>query len=208
MFAAGPARLLPAAARDVIRDRRSAAARLVAFGRQALCGLYGHANDVARRTGANVASVLAVRGRNHWLDDALTEPFAEGHTNATALGGAQHRARERGYAMTSNHIDRLPVESRWLHSRGHLIGAYLTGARQELHALLTPDSQDARTLLAAASRYATATLAESNVVAVYCATFITSHDVRPRQRPCAGSVPPPLAHRNLAIARVAVRSDH
>ena len=43
MFAASPAQLLPAAARDVIRDHRSAAARLVVFGRQALCGLHGHA---------------------------------------------------------------------------------------------------------------------------------------------------------------------
>jgi hypothetical protein len=68
--------------------------------------------------------------------------------------------RERGYAMTTNHIDKLPVEEPLAALERTLISAYLAGAGQELHALLLRDDEDARTLLAAASRYATAKLAE------------------------------------------------
>ena len=62
--------------------------------------------------------------------------------------------------MTSNHIDRLPVDEPLAALERALIAAYLTGAGQQLHALLMRDDEDARTLLAAASRYATAKLAE------------------------------------------------
>ena len=62
--------------------------------------------------------------------------------------------------MTSNHIDTLPVEEPLAALERALMGAYLTAAGQELHTLLVRDDEDARTLLAAASRYATAKLAE------------------------------------------------
>ena len=62
--------------------------------------------------------------------------------------------------MPSNHIDRLPIEEPLAALERALIGAYLAGAGQELHALLVRDDEDARTLLTAASRYATAKLAE------------------------------------------------
>jgi len=42
----------------------------------------------------------------------------------------------------------------------HLMGAYVAGAGHDLHDLLQREDEDARTLLAAASRYASAKLSE------------------------------------------------
>ena len=69
--------------------------------------------------------------------------------------------------MTSHDIDRLPVEEPLAALERALIGAYLAGAGQELHALLLRDDEDARTLLAAASRYATSKLAEIEARSLY-----------------------------------------
>jgi hypothetical protein len=58
--------------------------------------------------------------------------------------------------MTSNHIGRLPVDEPLAALERALMGAYLAGAGQELHALVARGDEDARALLAeikARSRY-------------------------------------------------------
>jgi hypothetical protein len=62
--------------------------------------------------------------------------------------------------MTTNQTDRPPLEEPLAALERELIGAYLAGAGQDLHTLLMRDDEDARALLAAASRYATEKLAE------------------------------------------------
>ena len=56
--------------------------------------------------------------------------------------------------------DRPPLEEPLAALERELIGAYLAGAGQDLHALLARDDKEARTLLAAASRYASEKLTE------------------------------------------------
>ena len=62
--------------------------------------------------------------------------------------------------MTPNQADRPPIGDPMGELERHLMSAYLAGAGQDLHDLLRRDDEDARKLLAAASRYASEKLSE------------------------------------------------
>lgn len=62
--------------------------------------------------------------------------------------------------MTMLPIDRPPIEEPLAELERHLISAYLAGAGHDLHNLLTRSDDEARELLAAASRYASERLSE------------------------------------------------
>lgn len=62
--------------------------------------------------------------------------------------------------MTTSNTDRPPLEEPLAALERDLITAYLAGAGQDLQQLLRQDDDQARSLLAAASLYATARLAE------------------------------------------------
>ena len=57
-------------------------------------------------------------------------------------------------------IDTPPLEEPLAALERELIGAYVSGAGQDPHTLLARNDNDARTLLAAASRYASEKLTE------------------------------------------------
>ena len=65
-----------------------------------------------------------------------------------------------GAVMTTDKTDRAPLEEPLAALERELITAYITGAGQDLQHLLTQDDAESRSLLAAASQYATARLAE------------------------------------------------
>ena len=60
----------------------------------------------------------------------------------------------------TNLTDTPPLQEPLAELERELISAYLTGAGQDLHTLIARDDEDARKLLAAASRYATEKLTE------------------------------------------------
>ena len=62
--------------------------------------------------------------------------------------------------MTTSNLDRPPLEEPLAALERDLITAYVAGAGQDLQSLLAQDDEPSRTLLAAASQYATARLAE------------------------------------------------
>lgn len=62
--------------------------------------------------------------------------------------------------MTTSHTDHTPLEEPLAALERDLITAYVAGAGQDLQHLLTQDDDQARSLLAAASRYASARLTE------------------------------------------------
>ena len=62
--------------------------------------------------------------------------------------------------MTTNDNDRPPLEEPLAELERHLIAAYLTGAGKEYHALLARNDDEARKILAEASRYAGEKLTE------------------------------------------------
>ena len=62
--------------------------------------------------------------------------------------------------MTVNHPDRPPLEQPLAELERHLIGAYLAGAREDFHTLMTRNDEEARKLLAHAARYASEKLSE------------------------------------------------
>jgi hypothetical protein len=62
--------------------------------------------------------------------------------------------------MTTSNTDRPPLEEPLAALERDLITAYLAGAGQDLQQLLRQDDDQARSLLAPASLYATARLAE------------------------------------------------
>ena len=62
--------------------------------------------------------------------------------------------------MTTSNTDRLPLEEPLAELERELITAYVTAAGQDLEHLLARDDDQARSLLAAASLYATALLAQ------------------------------------------------
>ena len=62
--------------------------------------------------------------------------------------------------MTTSNMDRLPLEEPLAELERELITAYVTAAGQDLEHLLARDDDQARSLLAAASLYATALLAQ------------------------------------------------
>ena len=62
--------------------------------------------------------------------------------------------------MTTSNTDRPPLEEPLAELERELITAYVLGAGQDLQHLLAQDDDRSRSLLAAASQYATARLAE------------------------------------------------
>ena len=62
--------------------------------------------------------------------------------------------------MTRDNIDRPPIQEPLAELERELITAYVAGAGQDLQQLLGRDDDQARSLLAAASLYATARLTE------------------------------------------------
>ena len=62
--------------------------------------------------------------------------------------------------MTTDKIDRPPLEEPLAALERELITAYVAGAGQDLQHLLTQDDDKSRSLLTAASQYATERLAE------------------------------------------------
>lgn len=62
--------------------------------------------------------------------------------------------------MTTSHTDHPPLEEPLAALERDLITAYVAGAGQDLQHLLAQDDDQARSLLAAASRYASARLSE------------------------------------------------
>jgi len=62
--------------------------------------------------------------------------------------------------MTTNQLADTPIEDPLAELERHLMSAYAAGAGQDLHDLLMRRDEDARTLLAAASRYASEKLSE------------------------------------------------
>ena len=62
--------------------------------------------------------------------------------------------------MTTSNLDRPPLEEPLAQLERELITAYVVGAGQDLQRLVTQDDDKSRMLLAAASQYATARLAE------------------------------------------------
>lgn len=61
---------------------------------------------------------------------------------------------------SSNHIGPHPVEQPLAELERQLIGAYLAGAGEDFHALMMRTDDEARELLAEASRYASEKLGE------------------------------------------------
>jgi hypothetical protein len=62
--------------------------------------------------------------------------------------------------MTPNHTDKPALEQPLAILERQLIGAYLAGAGQDLHTLMMRNDEEARKLLADASRYASEKLSE------------------------------------------------
>ena len=62
--------------------------------------------------------------------------------------------------MTTNDTDRTPLEEPLAELERQLMKAYLAGAGQDLEALLRRTDEEARRMLADASRYAAAKLSE------------------------------------------------
>lgn len=62
--------------------------------------------------------------------------------------------------MKMNHEARQPIEEPLAELERRLIHAYLAGAGQDFHALMSRDDENARKLLAAASLYASDRLSE------------------------------------------------
>jgi hypothetical protein len=62
--------------------------------------------------------------------------------------------------MTTNYIDNAPLEEPLAELERELISAYVAGAGQDLHALLTRRDDEARKLLAEASLFASTRLSE------------------------------------------------
>lgn len=62
--------------------------------------------------------------------------------------------------MTTTDTDRPPFEEPFAELERHLMSAYLAGAGEDFHDLLTRHDDQARKLLAEASRYASDKLAE------------------------------------------------
>jgi hypothetical protein len=73
--------------------------------------------------------------------------------------------------MTTNHTDRPPLEQPLAGLERQLIGAYLAGAGQDLHTLMMRHDEEARKLLADASRYASEKLSEIEARAHYVRTL-------------------------------------
>ena len=69
--------------------------------------------------------------------------------------------------MTTNPIDHPPVEEPLAQLERHLIAAYVAGAGHELHELQARRDDEARTLLAQASQYASEKLSEVEARAHY-----------------------------------------
>ena len=69
--------------------------------------------------------------------------------------------------MTTSNLDRPPLEEPLAQLERELITAYVVGAGQDLQRLVTQDDDKSRMLLAAASQYATARLAEVETRAHY-----------------------------------------
>jgi hypothetical protein len=62
--------------------------------------------------------------------------------------------------MATHDIDRLPLEEPLAELERQLISAYVTGAGQDLDALLARDDAEAKRILAKASLYASSKLSE------------------------------------------------
>jgi hypothetical protein len=62
--------------------------------------------------------------------------------------------------MSTKRDDRPPLEEPLAELERHLINAYLAGAGHDFHTLMGRDDDEARQLLADASRYATGKLSE------------------------------------------------
>jgi hypothetical protein len=65
-----------------------------------------------------------------------------------------------GGIMPVTPTDTVPIEEPLAELERHLIRAYIAGAGQDLHSLQTRTDEAARSLLAEASRYASAKLSE------------------------------------------------
>lgn len=62
--------------------------------------------------------------------------------------------------MSTDPVARQPLEDPLAEVERQLISAYLAGAGQDFHALITRDDEEARKLLADAARYASEKLSE------------------------------------------------
>src|SRR5688500_9124979 len=73
---------------------------------------------------------------------------------------SSRRPSRRGHIMATTHTERPPLDEPLAELERQLISAYVARAGQDLHTLLTRNDDEARTLLAEASRYASMKLSE------------------------------------------------
>lgn len=74
--------------------------------------------------------------------------------------GNELSCRERGLVMIHDATDHPPMQAPLAELERQLIGAYLASAGHDPHTLLLRNDAEARALLEAASRYASAALSE------------------------------------------------
>jgi hypothetical protein len=78
----------------------------------------------------------------------------------SALADFRRSATARGHVMSTNQVDRRPLEEPLSELERQFITAYLTASGHDYHALLARDDDAARMLLAEAARYASEKLSE------------------------------------------------